>query len=288
MAIGEQHFNMRVLKMLYELTKNPLLISNYAKYVSTSKFLKRNIIKEINGVKFEFNFNLNSRLINLMYFNIYELNLMKIMKDNLNKGDVFFDIGANVGYISAVGIGLIGKSGQVHSFEPVPQYALNLKKIKELNPEYSFFANNCACSDKKGFSKIDLSTSNIGWNTMVPNFMEKNDRNKSINVPMCRLDDYICKNNLNKITLIKIDTEGYELKVLKGLQGYFEDTQVADRPPIYCEIAPSAYPLLQLSLKSLSKYMERYSYYAFDSRDISKRIDISKLEKTTNVLFLCR
>lgn len=278
----------RVSKMLYELTKNPFIIGNYIKYVGTSWFLKRNIIKEINGIKYEFSFNLNSHYIKRMYFNIYEFDLMKIMKDNLNKGDVFFDIGANVGYISAVGICLVGKLGQVHSFEPVPQYALNLKKMKELNPEYTFFANNCACSDKKGFSKIDLSTSNIGWNTMVPNFMEKNDRNKSISVPMCRLDDYICKNNLKKIALIKIDTEGYELKVLKGLQGYFDETQPADRPPIYCEIAPAAYPLLQLSLKSLSKYMEQYSYYAFDSRDISKRIDISKLEKTTNVLFICR
>lgn len=267
---------------------NPLLITGYVKYFSISRFLNGNAIKEINGVKYEFNFNNNSRFIKQMYFSIYEPELIGIMKKYLNKGNIFLDIGANIGFISSIGAGLVGKSGQVHSFEPVPEYAANLKKVKELNPEYTFFVNNCACSDEDGFSKIDVSTSNIGWNTMVPNFMGKEDVKEKINVPVCRLDDYICKNNLRNITFIKIDTEGFEFKILKGLQNYFENTKAAERPPIYCEVAPGAYPLLRLSLKSLRDYMQEYSYYAVDIRDISKGIDITKLEKTTNVLFLCR
>lgn len=274
--------------MLSQLNKNPLLITNYMKYILTSKFLNGNVIKKVNGVNYEFNFNTNSKFIKKMYFNIYESDLIDIMRDNLNNGNVFFDIGANIGYISSIGAGFVGKSGQVHSFEPVPEYASNLEKIKELNPEYTFFVNNCACSDKEGFSKIDVSASNIGWNTMVPNFMGKDDVKMSISIPMCRLDEYICKNNLKNITFIKIDTEGFEFKVLKGLQNYFENTKAPNRPPIYCEIAPGAYPLLRLSLKSLSDYMKKYSYYAVDSRDTSKRIDITKLEQTTNVLFLCK
>lgn len=274
--------------MLTQLNKNPLLMTNYIKYLLSSRFLNGNIIKEMNGVNYEFNFNMSSQFTKKMYFNIYESDLIDVMRENLSKGNVFLDIGANVGYISSIGAGFVGKTGQVHSFEPVPEYAYCLEKVNELNPGYTFFVNNCACGDKEGFSKIDVSASNMGWNTMVPNFMGKDDIKKSISIPVCRLDNYIYKNSLQKIAFIKIDTEGFELKVLKGLQNYFENTRVTHRPPIYCEVAPAAYPLLRLNLKSLSDYMNKYSYYAVDSRNTSKRVDVTKLKQTTNVLFLCK
>ncbi|WP_229395777.1 FkbM family methyltransferase [Methanosarcina sp. DH1] len=270
-----------------KIKENPLLLSRYIKYKCLSGFLKQSCIKEVNGLIYEFDFDTNSNFIKRMYFNIYENELIELMKANLDKGSVFLDVGANVGYISTVGAGYVGKSGQVHSFEPVPQHASYLKNIKKMNPEYNIFVNNCGCSDEEGYSKIDVSVSNIGWNTMVPNFMDIADKKESIIVPLYRLDDYIFKNNLKNISFIKIDTEGYELKVLKGLQRYFENTKVAERPPIYCEIAPGAYPLLKLSLNSLSNYMEQYSYYAFDIFGNSRMIDISKLQETTNVLFRC-
>jgi len=272
--------------MLKELKKNPLTITRYINYFLKSSILKNNIVKEINGVKYEFDFNINSQSIKNIYFNTYGVDLIDIMETKLKNGDIFLDIGANVGYISAIGAGLVGKSGQVHSFEPTPECASYLEKVKALNPEYNIFVNSYACSDQKGFSKLDVSASDIRLNTMVPNFLGKNNVKESIKVPVCRLDDYISENGLRNITFIKIDTEGFELKVLKGLQKYFENTRSIDRPPIYCEIVPTVYPLLQLSLESLSNYMERYSYHAFDCRDISKKVDIIKLEKTTCVLFL--
>jgi FkbM family methyltransferase len=275
-----------VLVVFKELRRNPFSITRRVKRFCISRFLKNSITKEINGIKYEFDFNINPQYMKQSYFNLYRVDLIDIMSKTLKKGNTFLDIGANVGYISAVGAGLVGKSGQVHSFEPIPEYALYLEKIKELNPEYNIFVNICACSDKKGFSNIDVSASDIRLSTMVPNFLRKNNVKESINVPVCRLDDYIRENNLRNITFIKIDTEGFELKVLKGLQKYFENTRSVERPPIYCEIVPTAYPLLQLSLESLSNYMERYSYYPFDCRDINKRVDITKLEKTTDVLFL--
>jgi FkbM family methyltransferase len=274
--------------MLQELMKNPLGITNYLKYYYMSNLLKNNEIKEINGVRYEFNFNINSQYLKQTYFNIYRLDLIDIMKKKLKKGSIFLDIGANVGYISAIGASIVGKSGQVHSFEPIPDCALCLEKMKALNPEYNLFVNSFACSDKEGFSNIDLSTSDIRLNTMVPNFIKKEDLKENISVPVCRLDNYIHENDLKNIAFIKIDVEGFELKVLKGLQKYFEQIKPTERPPIYCEIVPTVYPLLQLSLESLKNYMEQYSYNAFDCKDVSKKIDITKLERTTNVLFISR
>jgi FkbM family methyltransferase len=274
--------------MLQELKKNPLTITHYINYFLKSSILKNNIMKEINGVKYEFDFNINSQYIKKIYFNTYRVDLIDIMNQKLENGDIFLDVGANIGYISAIGAGLVGKSGQVHSFEPIPECSSYLEKMKALNPEYNIFVNSCACGDKKGFTNIDVSASDIRLNTMVPNFLGKNNIKENISVPVCRLDDYIRENSLRNITFIKIDTEGFELKVLKGLQKYFENTRSIDRPPIFCEIVPTVYPLLRLSLESLSNYMERYSYHAFDCRDICKKVDITKLEKATYVLFLSK
>ena len=44
-----------------------------------------------------------------------------LCKDILKKGDIAIDIGANVGYFSAIFNQSVGKNGVVHSFEPNPE-----------------------------------------------------------------------------------------------------------------------------------------------------------------------
>lgn len=125
--------------------------------------------------------------------------------------------------------------------------------------------------------------SNIGWATMVPGLMSDATRKGSIEVPVCRLDEYLGDKTLSEISLIKIDTEGYEFHVLRGSQNYFESTD--HRPVTICEVAPSAYPLLESILENLSSYLKQYSYDSFDLIRNRVKIDITKLKNTTNVLF---
>ena len=63
-----------------------------------------------------------------------------------------------------------------------------------------------------------------------------------LEVPARRLDSYIGEKGLGRVSLIKIDVEGLEFSVLRGLSGYLEGT--GHRPVIICEIVPYAYPLL--------------------------------------------
>ena len=143
------------------------------------------------------------------------------------------------------------------------------------NKDYRIIVNQCALGEKQRRAMIDITNRpNIGWNTMVPNFMSNETRKKSIEVPVYRLDDYIKEKKLDKISLIKIDTEGFEFPILKGLQKYFENTKY--RPVIYCEIAPSAYPLLGYTLSQLSDYMKKYSYRSFSPIKINKEINITE------------
>jgi len=104
-------------------------------------------------------------------------------------GDVFVDVGANIGYISAIALGLVGQSGVVHSFEPVPDYFMRLKNIPAANRGYRHIVNQCALGERDGSAKIAVTnTSNIGWNTMVPKFMSAETTKEKIEVPVKRLD----------------------------------------------------------------------------------------------------
>lgn len=99
-----------------------------------------------------------------------------------------------------------------------------------------------------------------------------------------RLDSYIERTEIKRVHLIKIDVEGYELRVLKGLESYFRLT--GHRPPIICEIAPRAYPLLGTTLAELAHYMAAFGYAAFDLADGASKVDVSALKCVDDVLFL--
>ena len=238
--------------------------------------------RQINGVVFEYELN-NYHGTAPMYYGSYALLVIEVMKRLLHPGDVFLDVGANIGYLSAVAAGLVGKSGEVHCFEPVPAYFYRLQRLAELNPEYEIVSNARAAGETAGTCRIYI-TREPGQNTMVPSYKSEEEVTFSLEVPVLRLDSYIERHNVSKIKLIKIDAEGYEFPILKGLRRQFE--QKSFRPAIICEIAPRAYSLMNTSLNELSQYMAQFGYAARDLIDAETRVDLQAIEHVTDVLFL--
>jgi len=240
--------------------------------------------RSLAGVLFEFDFGLDPHVKDL-YFGIYEPATVIAMGRQLKNGDTFIDVGANIGYLSALGAGLVGRTGQVHSFEPVPRYYDRLRRMALANREYTIFPNQCALSDTEATANIAVTNlPNIGWNTMVAGFMSREATQEIVEVQTCRLDTYLDAKGLERISLIKIDAEGSEFPVLRGLSGYLEKTK--HRPPIICEIAPHAYPYLGCTLDELVDYMSRWNYRALSLVDPCLAVDIRTLRVTTDVLFM--
>lgn len=217
------------------------------------------------------------------YFGSYAPLVTHAMRRVLKPGDIFFDVGANVGYLSAIAAGLVGTRGQVHAFEPARQHFARLQRLSALNPDRTIIANACAAGEADATRTIYLARA-AGQSTLVDSYKSRDEIVSSHETRVMRLDSYIQRARIDRIALIKIDVEGYELPVLTGLEGFVRRT--GQRPPIICEIAPRAYPLLGRTLSELVGYMSGLGYSAFDLADGASPIDVCSMDCVDDVLFL--
>lgn len=239
---------------------------------------KSPVLKDVGGVLLELDFNYNAKMKE-MYFGTYQPLIAKILKKYLRKGDTFIDVGANIGYFSAVAAACVGKTGQVHSFEPVPEYFKRLENFTKKNDKYNITVNQFALGEEEKLEKIYIGgQSCIGNNTFFPETLEGVKGITNTEVLVRRLDKYIKEKSIENIKLIKIDVECFEFPVLKGLKDYFLECQKKRLYPlIVCEICPNICVRLGYNLQDLFDYMASFSFYPFDVINTKKRIDIGKI-----------
>lgn len=219
-----------------------------------------------------------------MFVRNYEPEIVRVFQRFLCSGDVVVDAGANIGYFSAVALDLVGTRGQVHAFEPVREIYNRLLSLRDDNPEFAFTPNNCALGEKEGELPLAVTKQkNIGWNTMVPGFMDSADIREIGNVPVRRLDVYLAEHQIDSVRLVKIDTEGFEFPVLKGLTGFLRKTR--NPPAIIMELAPEAYPKLGTDLDALDAFLREYNY-APRTLEGRQTVSLQSLATTTNLLLL--
>lgn len=244
------------------------------------------VVKERNGVKFEFDFDYGPQ-IKIMYFDAYEPLTLRAMRKFLQPGDTFIDAGANIGFISWVAAGMVGKEGQVHSFEPSARDFARLKKLSDMNPGHKIICHPVALGEKKEIKDMDIAKSTwVGWNTLVPAFMREDSFKETIQVQVTRLDDYIREHEkqMGRIAMIKIDTEGFEFFVLKGLRHFFENQK--NRPAILCELTPRANGLMGIPMSDFYEYMSQYGYQGYDLCNYRQKIDLANLKEQQDALFV--
>ncbi|MBC7882407.1 MAG: FkbM family methyltransferase [Anaerolineae bacterium] len=126
------------------------------------------------------------------------------------------DIGANVGnYASQVM--QISPKAQVFAFEPHPK---TFKQLEATANKTGFAAFNLACSDQPGTLQLFDYADNDGSEhaSLYKEVIEKvwSSNSNTWDVSVITVDHFIEENNLSKVDLLKVDTEGSELRVLLG------------------------------------------------------------------------
>lgn len=150
------------------------------------------------------------------------LSLMSDLKILINKSNpVIFDVGCNRAQSTIFYFNLF-KDAKITAFEPSTDLYNELKKMKF--PENRFIINNVALGSEK--KQLEFNNYNkTGFNSFLEVDKNKENRfgdylrvmNKEV-VEVNTLDNYVNKMNIDCIDLLKIDTQGFDLEVLKGAE----------------------------------------------------------------------
>lgn len=135
-----------------------------------------------------------------------------VVRDLLNPGDTFVDVGANVGWYTLLAAKIVGAQGRVIAFEPEPRSFGYLKENVALNGLSNVTLVPKALLDKDGTITFFVHQSNKGAHSVA----KSADRPSAIEVEAVTFDGY-AKTLGGPIHLIKIDTEGAECHILKGM-----------------------------------------------------------------------
>lgn len=192
----------------------------------------------------------------------------------LGEGCVFYDIGAHVGYYSAM-VETMFRSAQVKviAFDPTPQTAKIASLIREANGlSYDFI--EAAVSDTPGSVNLYLSPKAETSNSLNSEFR---DGSLPITVRATTIDEYISSGGL-KPNFIKIDVETFEHAVLSGGMGSIAQY----RPCLTCEMLNSgaSFEPMQAVLGQLEEFGYKFyrisadaEWQAWPAADVEQHLD---------------
>lgn len=210
---------------------------------------------------------------------------MEIVKFLCLQGDSVIDVGANFGFYTAYLSRLVGETGSVYSFEPIPlTFEILLHNIKSL-PLRNVKAFNCAVSNSEGYGVMSIPK----WSASGgENFYQARIRRdetvvrdglRDVTVKLAPLDSSLIDSK-KRINFIKIDVEGHELEVVEGARALIARW----KPAMLIEI--SGDPDKQLSgafsvFETLRS--EGYAGYWYDGKKLRLRC---AGDQSTNYFFL--
>jgi FkbM family methyltransferase len=143
----------------------------------------------------------------------------------INKG-VIFDVGANVGNYSK-NLRRKNSQAEIYSFEPHPT---TFERLRENTNALDIKILNVGIGATKGILKLYDYADNDGSShaSLYRDVIETIHKAKAIEheVKVITLDAFAHENNIDRVGLLKIDTEGHELEVLKGFEQYIRDGKV--------------------------------------------------------------
>ncbi len=148
----------------------------------------------------------------------------------LSPGDVFYDVGANVGFFTILGARLVGAEGRVIAFEPVPACARAVGHNIALNDFAHAEIREEAVGAVGGRAQL-LVVGEASWSHLASTGRHADVR-AEIDVAVVAIDELVASGAIPPPDVLKIDTEGAELQAIAGMRATIEH----HRPAIVCEL----------------------------------------------------
>ena len=149
------------------------------------------------------------------YFGIWEPNVHAFLRARLQPGDTFIDVGANIGYFTLLAAKLVGPQGRVVAIDASTLAFEQLKaNVARNRMESVVRCVHAAASDSEGIATLYAGQEdNIGTASIIREAGKTSEKVRSLPLEALLLPAEICA-----ARVIKIDVEGAERLVLKGME----------------------------------------------------------------------
>jgi FkbM family methyltransferase len=203
----------------------------------------------------------------LYYFGVWEPHITRWISATLAEGDAFIDVGANLGYYSLLAATRVGPRGHVVAIEASPTIFANLGANLAKNHADRVRALNVAVSDQSGRVRVfQGSADNTGTTTIVADTAARGtDFTVECEVDAAPLGALLTEEEIRRTRIIKIDVEGAELAVARGLVGL-----LARLPPaaeIIVEVGPDRLNTKDASAVTIMDLFKEAGYFPYAVRN---------------------
>lgn len=143
---------------------------------------------------------------------IFDPHVLSVVREFIEPGSVFVDVGANIGWFTVIGSRLTGPRGHVFAIEPDPRNCLILKRNVARNSCANVTIFPVAAGAARRKALLYRSADNQGDHRLSA----VSERSDYVNVGVRMLDSLLLPRT-SRIDVIKTDTQGSETAVLGGM-----------------------------------------------------------------------
>jgi len=199
--------------------------------------------------------------------NIYERQTKAALRKLVPPGSLVLDIGANIGAHTLHLAQLVGPNGRVIAFEPTDFAFRKLTRNLELNPDLADRVTACECFLSGADADHVPSAIYSSWPLVREAGMHAKHLGHEMHTESARarsLDNILNELADRKVSLVKLDVDGFECDVLRGATVLIRDV----RPIFVMELAPYLLEERGTSLDELLSYFVANGYRFYDERTV--------------------
>jgi FkbM family methyltransferase len=214
--------------------------------------------------------------------NIDDLDMIDVVLktiDRSNQPITAIDIGGNLGLVS-LALAKVGFS--VYVFEPIPKTFRLMEQNFRLNPRLSEKIKSypIGVGSKQEIVEFAVASRSPQQNKILPKSVQPTVYDDRCHCAIIRLDTFLEENNIDQIDLLKMDVEGFEVEVLKGLTKTLKSGKIN---LIYSEVIPKALEEAGSSLEEFLQILANAGFNPVSINDELVEFDFQHILSASNV-----
>lgn len=249
-------------EFVYTTILKPRILRNVANYVLKLVIPKETRTKE--GVFLELDQS-DPVVSGAIALGVYEKYESELFRSKIKPGMTIIDIGANLGYYTAIASRLAGERGLVLAFEPEPNFFKLLSRNINRNNLKNVACFELAIAEKNGLTNLYLSSENKGHNSII----NSEELKTAVQVKTTTLDDFLASQKIAKVDIIKMDIEGAEILALEGMR----DTLAKHKPLLFLEFSPHSIIKINRNPLDFLLTLQKIGYSIFEINKSRQRLD---------------